>query len=141
MKKKVISIFAFVFVAIFAFQVIAFAAQREGVSPLNNNVVTTTVNFSISSDGNAEVNVKYVGYDNITTGATITVTIKKNTFLFFWKEVVNETYVVLGESYSNIYNYDLSSHGSGKYRCNVTYTISGSGGADDVIPFEKDASY
>lgn len=141
MKKKIISIFAVVLVAIFAFQMMAFAAQRESVSPLNNNVSRTVTTFSISNRGNAEVQVKYSGYDNVTTGATITVTIKKNTFLFFWSEVVNETYAVSGASYSNTYNYDLSSHGSGKYRCNVTYTISGSGGADDVIPFEQDASY
>lgn len=141
MKKKFISIFALVFVAIFAFQVMAFATQRGGVSPLNNNVSRTETKFLISSTGNAKVEVSYSGYPNITTGATITVTIKKNTFLFFWSEVVNETYVVVGEKYRNTYDYDLSSHGSGKYRCNVTYTISGSGGADDVIPFEKDASY
>lgn len=141
MKKKILSIVALIFVAIFALQVIALAAQSSGISPLNNNVLSSFTDFSISKTGNSKVDVNYTGYPNVTTGATITVTIKKNTFLFFWSEVVNETYVVVGEKYRNTYNYDLSSHGPGKYRCNVTYTISGSGGADDVIPFEKDASY
>ena len=48
--------------------------------------------------------------------------------------------VIVGEDYSESY-YDLSDSGSGTYKCNETYTMSGNGGVDDVIPFEDKRSY
>lgn len=61
MKKKILSIVALVFVAIFALQVIALAAQSSGISPLNNNVLSSFTDFSISKTGNSEVDVNYTG--------------------------------------------------------------------------------
>ena len=137
MKKYFSLIFAIVFVIILC-QNAVFAGNN---AILNNNTSSTSTSFSITTAGNGRVFVKYVGIPGVTSGASISVVIKKITFLWFTTTVVDETYNIAAESYSNTYYYDLSSYGSGTYRCNVTYTVSGSGGADDVIPFEDTASY
>ena len=144
MKRKFVFILSTIFVMILLFQIfqnISLAAQPITASIQNNNTSGTFTSFNISSSGTASVYVRYNGYPNITTGAEISITIKKNTFLWFYSTVVDETYSVEATSYFNTYTYDITESGSGKYKCNVTYTISGSGGADDVIPFEDTASY
>lgn len=141
MKKKISILFIIAFLLAFLFQTNVMAAMPNEDSIMNNNVNSTITNFDISSSGNAEVYVYYRGISGVTSGASISVVIKKITFLWFTTTVVDETYNIAAESYSNTYYYDLSSYGSGTYRCNVTYTVSGSGGPDDVIPFEDTASY
>lgn len=140
MKKTIC--FAFVIVMLLSFPVKIFATSDSDNQPLrNNNTILTDTTFSITSDGVANVSVYYRGYPNVATGATIDVVIKKNTFLFFWSTVVDESYEIVGERYSDEFEYDISSNGHGTYKCFVTYTISGTGGPDDVIPFEASDTY
>ena len=141
MKKFLLSILTVIFISLFVFQSTSLAALPETDSIQNNNTSYTLTSFNISTSGTASVYTEYSGYSGITSGASISITIKKNTFLWFYSTVVDETYNVVGENYYHTYYYDLTSSGSGTYKCNVTYTISGSGGADDVIPFEDTASY
>ena len=139
--KKTICL-AFVIVMLLSFPVKIFATSDSDNQPLrNNNTILTDTTFSITSDGVANVSVCYVGYPNVTTGATIEIVIKKNTFLFFWSKVVEDTIIVATEDYSRDLQYDISSNGHGTYKCFVTYTISGTGGPDDVIPFESSDTY
>lgn len=140
MKKALSLLFAILFVSIFMLQLVLFADEAEREKTRNNNVLYTSTEFSILSLGTANVAVEYVGMNNVTTGATIEITIKKRFLLVFWTTEIEEEYIVYGTNYDHIYQYDLSEYGSGTYKCNVTYTVSGSGGADDVIPFEDTAS-
>lgn len=141
MRKLLSILFAILFVTMFVFQIAVFADDVNKEQLRNNNTLRTDTIFLISPSGMASVYVEYVGYPNIATGATIEITIKKRFLLVFWTTEIEEEYVVYGESYDHTYQYDLSEYGSGTYKCNVTYTISGSGGADDVIPFEDTASF
>ena len=136
MKKNICLILSLVFILSFALQTAVLAVD---IMPLNNNTALTSTSFHISDSGLATVNVKYNGYPDITTGATITIKIEKRTLLVFWNDVVSDTITVTGEYYHEALNYQLEK--SGTYRCTVVYTVSGSGGADDVIPFEDTASY
>lgn len=95
--------------------------------------------FTISNDGTAIVSVDYEGYPNITTGATINITIKKRTLLVFWSEIVSDSITVSGEAFAEEFYYPLEDKGT--YKCNVEYIISGTAGADDVIPFEDTYVY
>ena len=141
MKKFLLSILTVIFISLFVFQSTSLAALPETDSIQNNNTSYTLTSFNISTSGTASVYTEYSGYSGITSGASISITIKKNTFLWFYSTVVDETYNAVGENYYHTYYYDLTSSGSGTYKCNVTYTISGSGGSDDFIPFEDIASY
>ncbi|MBQ7290151.1 MAG: hypothetical protein IJW76_00300 [Clostridia bacterium] len=120
----------------FVFQTIAFAGD---VSTCNNNTLSTSTSFTISSVGKATVTYSYDGYTNIATGATITIVLEKRNFLFFWNEVLTDTVTVNEERYLDALICHLTEKGT--YRCKVTYVISGTAGADDVITFEDTASW
>ena len=140
--KKIISLtFAILFMAIIIFQTAVFADDAEKEQLRYNNTVDTYTSFSITSAGTSNVRTKYTGISNVTTGATIEITIKKRFLLVFWTTEIEEEYTVYGEDYSHTYQYDLTDYGSGTYKCLVTYTISGSGGADDIVEFEDTASW
>lgn len=118
---------------------VPFVVCASDISLLDNNTNYTNTSFDISNDGIATVGVRYDGYSNVTTGATISITIEKRNLLFFWSDVVSETITVSGIRYSNELTYQLDD--TGTYRCTVEYVVSGTGGADDVITFEDTKSY
>ena len=124
----------FVFASMAQFSVLA-----SDIMPLNNNTLATKTRFVISDSGDAIVSVNYEGYPNITTGAIISIKIEKRNLLLFWSEVVEETIIVNDSRYYEELHYQLDS--TGTYRCTVEYVISGTGGADDVITFEKEQKY
>lgn len=136
MKRKIsiILVLTFIFVAVSQFCLLA-----DDISVCNNNTATTLTVFAISPDGTADVCVSYDGYPNITTGATINITIKKRTLLLFWSEVISDSITVSGEYFFDEFYYQLEEKGT--YKCIVEYIVSGTGGADDVIPFEDTAVY
>jgi len=119
--------------------VIPMAVFASDISMYNNNTGYNYTAFAITDSGLACVSYVYDGYEGITTGAEITIKIEKRNFLIFWTDVVEETVVVTGESYDGTYSYQLSK--TGTYKCTVTYRVSGTGGADDVITFEDTKTY
>ena len=136
MKRKISVFLVFAILLVNIFSVSAFASD---ISTYNNNTFLTNTDFVISSTGLATVAYNYEGYSDITTGATIEITIQKRNFLFFWNDVVNETITVQGEWVDDVYRYQLTS--TGTYKCTVTYTVYGTAGEADVIPFERTVKY
>ena len=136
MKGKLSLVLGCVFLLALIAPTVAFA---NNATVYNNNTNTNYTSFTITDSGEARVAYEYFGYPGITTGAEITIKIEKRNFLLFWTEIVEETIVVTGESYDGLFVYQLSN--TGTYRCKVTYTVSGTGGADDVITFEDTAKY
>ena len=136
MKRKICFVLALTLVLFAVFQVVLLASD---ISLCNNNTGMTATIFTISNDGTAYVDVECEGYPNVTTGMTINITIKKRTLLLFWSEVVTDSVTVSGDYYVNEFTYQLDEKGT--YKCNVEYIVSGTGGADDVIPFEDTAVY
>lgn len=136
MKKRLITAFAVMFLLCNIFQPMVFA---DDVALLNNNTAYTSTSFNILDTGKACVVIDFEGYPNITTGATITIKLEKRTLLLFWSDVIDETITVAGDNYFNELHYQLEDKGT--YRCTVVYTISGTGGADDILTFEDTAKY
>ena len=135
MKKSSCLLLAFLFiVCIFTVPV-----NASDISLYNNNTLATNTIFTITETGEAILAVIYEGYPNITTGATITIKIEKKTLLFFWSDVIDETITAVGDSYFNEFHYQLEDKGT--YRCTVVYTVSGTGGPDDVLTFEDTKKY
>ncbi len=135
MKKSICLLLAFLFIAC----IFTAPVNASDISLYNNNTLIVDTIFAIKETGEAVVLVNYEGYKNITTGATITIKIEKKTLLFFWSDVIDETITVVGESYFNEFHYQLEDKGT--YRCSVVYTVSGTGGADDVLTFEDTKKY
>ena len=136
MKRKISAFLVFTILLMNIFSVGAFASD---ISTYNNHTASTTTDFVISSTGLAMVAYNYDGYPNITTGETIEIVIQKRNFLFFWNDVINETITVEGEWCSEVNSYQLTS--TGTYKCTVTYTVYGTAGEADVIPFERTVKY
>jgi hypothetical protein len=134
MKRVLSVLLVAVMLATFAASVFA-----NDISLYNNNTGTTATNFVISSTGLAMVAYKYSGYTGITTGATIEIKIQKRNLLIFWSDIVTETISATGELCDEVYTYQLS--GKGTYKCTVTYTVYGTAGEADVIPFERTVTY
>lgn len=130
MKKSI----SFILVAVVLFSVFAtvVSASNEGIMLCNNNVLQTDANFFISND-TAYITVSYIGYNNITTHAKITTTLQKRTLLLFWNDQVEwvDTSVATDDIFEHTYPVS-----SGTYRVKITYEISGTGGATDIIEDE-----
>lgn len=116
-----------------------FSSVVYAISVYNNNTDTTSTGFFISESGLATVYTSYSGWEGIMTDATITITIKKRSFLLFWNEVTTKTLYSTQNDYSNTFEYQLTEKGT--YKCEVEYIVSGTGGEDDVIPFEDTVTY
>ena len=136
MKRKFCLFLSFLILLTAIFSTSVFAGN---ISLYNNNTMINNTSFTITDSGEARVSYQYVGYEDITTGAEITIKIEKRNLLIFWNDIVEETVVVTGIRYTGMYKYQLSK--TGTYRCTVTYRVSGTGGADDVITFEDTATY
>lgn len=136
MKRKVCFFIVIILLTISVFQSVVMASD---VSLLNNNTAYIGTTFVITESGRAIVSMNYEGYPNVTSGAIITVKIEKRNFLLFWSDVIDETITVVGDSYFNELYYQLEDKGT--YRCTVVYTVSGTGGIDDVLTFEDTAKY
>ena len=133
-KTKILSL-----ILIFMVLVSVLATSVQAASTYQNNNSFVNTSFTISDSGASKTSISYIGIDGITTGATITITISKRSWLFFWDEVVTHTLHFAEVKHSYEYKYQLFSKGT--YKCEVEYVISGTGGADDVITFEDTASY
>lgn len=140
--KKII---ALLLCCIALFGVVPFESFADsGITPYYNNVGYTNSSFVIDENGNANVAISYIGYEGVTTGATITTTLEKKHLLFFWKDVIvgNGTNgwvdVPSGFTFSTTHSVNVS---SGTYRVKIKFEIMGSGGETDVITKQHEAKY
>jgi len=101
-----------------------------------NNTCVTSSSFSIIDTNNAVITVGYTGYSGITTGATVQIKLQRKV-LFWWVDVdngqPNDTWVDIFTGYRGNAEHSLRLSQTGKYRAQIEYQISGSGGATDVI--------
>ena len=110
-----------------------------------NNTTSATLNCSIDSSGRLSAALSVVGKLGKTSRIGVELYVEKKVLLVFWKKVdigcPNNIWTdsVNATNYSNTFQTDLSS--TGTYRTTVTYTVSGSGGADDVITLTDTKTY
>lgn len=145
MKKIICLVLCCVF-SLGAFSTVSYAATNDdyAVMPCLNNTAITNTGFVIDDNGTATIKVSYIGYEGITTGATIKVKLQKKFLFFFWQDVDLGSngnmlqYEVVGDNYFNAYTLSLS---KGTYRVQVEYEIRGNGGSADVLTEEIERSY
>ena len=146
MKHRIISLVMLVaIVCTFAVMVSAAVIIEEEVMPCYNNTSGTSTNFVISTAGKATISAVYNGHYGITTGATVTSYIEKRTLGLFWKKVdigePNNECVDTSTDYYDAFGHEFWLEDKGTYRATVVYEISGTGGATDVIDFDKTLTY
>lgn len=145
MKKIICLLLSCVFL-FGAFSTVSYAETGSAyeVMPRLNNTAITNTGFVIDDNGTATIKVSYIGYEGITTGATIKVKLQKKFLFFFWQDVDLGSngnmlqYEVVGDNYFNAYTLSLS---KGTYRIQVEYEIRGSGGSADVLTEEIERTY
>ena len=136
MKTKRIITFMLCLVLLLTCFANAVSASADSITPRYSNTARVDSNFFISNDV-AIVYLSYDGYNGITNGARITTVLQKRNLLVFWMDVTEwvDTSSKVSDSFEHTYAVE-----SGKYRVKITYEISGTGGATDVIEEEFKAS-
>ena len=128
--KKTITLLMAIFM-LMTLSVTAFASDY-GVMPCFNNTITSSATFVIDEDGEANINVKYIGYQNLATSGTVTFKIQKKSGSS-WVDVQGASWniEVTGFMYNQTYTYQLTSRGT--YQLVYEYVVRGTGGTADVI--------
>lgn len=108
--------------------------SNNGMDRYNNTSIVLS-KFQITN-GVAIIDVDYSGYLGVTTGAVIESKIQKK-ILFWWFDVnngqTNNTWVDTFSTWYGRTQHTLGISESGSYRAVIKYTVSGSGGSDDII--------
>lgn len=104
----------------------------DQIAPCFNNTIQATSNFNISESGLATVNLKYIGYPNTATGATITCSIEKSTSSG-WVTVSGASWTDEVTGFTNTVQHTVQLTSRGTYRMVYEYEIRGTGGAADII--------
>ena len=112
-------------------------ARQAKAAMYFNNTISASVSASVNSSGKMTTYMSVSGISGVTTRIGVELRIQYQIYGIFWKTVdIGYTDNVWIDSttsiaYSNTFDFNLSI--SGNYRARVTYTVSGTGGADDVI--------
>lgn len=146
MKRRLISLILLMLVLSSVVLTVAAATVSDsGVMPRYNNTASTSTNFTITTAGKATITAIYNGHKGITTGARITSYIEKRTLGIFWSKVdigqPNNEWVDISTDYADAFGHEFYLQDTGTYRATVVYEISGTGGATDVIDFDKTVTY
>ena len=116
-----------------AFSLFTFnASAAETVSPRMNNGADVDLGFGITSNGLAAVSCAVDGTPGITQGFTVEVQIQRKGLLW-WSDVDGGYWLESYSGYSDMFSDSIQLEKTGKYRAVFTVTVSGTGGADDVI--------
>lgn len=109
-----------------------FSESITYVMPRLNNGASVDYGFAITSDGVAYVSAVVAGTSGLTQQITIEIQLQRKTLLW-WSDVDNGYWT---DSFDGTYG-SISEHlqlsKTGKYRAVFTITVSGTGGANDVI--------
>ena len=130
MKKRILGL-AFALALLACCLLPAFAALQS------TNVYDANVYASTNSSGETTIHIGYVGYVNITTGATTTTKVEKRFLGLFWKKVdigtTDNVWVdgFTGVNGSTTHTVQLPSHG--KYRVTTDFDVYGVSGVTDHI--------
>ena len=105
--------------------------------PRYNNIIQTESSFTVDASGEGEVYASYTGYTGVTESVTIKIKIQKKTLGLIWSKVdigtENNEINITSTNVKDSFIYAVQLNSTGNYRAVITYTVSGSGGADDTI--------
>ncbi|MBQ7352393.1 MAG: hypothetical protein IJW54_00130 [Clostridia bacterium] len=139
---KRIGSFVVVAVMLFALLIPVSAANVTSpeIAPCYNNTASTEIVFVIDENGVASVSYTCIGYRGIVSSIKTEIQIQKKVGTS-WADVEGASWIDESSVYfcTNTHDYQLSE--TGTYKAVVTFTVSGSGGAADVITREIEKTY
>ena len=135
-RNKALSLVLFV-VIMLTFSLSIFA---DGIAPYYNNTVSTNTVFDIDENGEAIVTFICRGIRGTTTKIVVETKIERKSGSS-WVQVANASWTDQSTVYycSGVHSIQLTQGGT--YKATVTYTVSGSGGENDVIVDEIERTY
>ena len=143
MKKLIVSILSFSI--FFSLSFTALGSTDPVIQPYYNNATTATANFSINSSGKAVITLYCKGVPGVMTGVKVKTYIEKRNFLFFWTKVSigqpNDEWIDTASGSSFAKEHSVQLENKGTYRAVIKFTVSGTGGTADNIPFTIEDSY
>lgn len=137
-RNKVLSL-VLVTVLLLALALPAFA-MGNSITPYYNNTATAEMTFVIDINGLATVDYTCRGYRGITTKIVVDTKIERQNGSS-WAEVENASWTDQSTLYFCTNEHEIQLTQRGTYKATVTYTVSGSGGATDVITKEYQCTY
>ena len=116
------------------------ASANNAVSPRLDNGDQTVTNFSINSNGIAQVSTGYKGNEEITAGGKITTQLQKRFLLVFWTDVDGGYWVDESSesSYTAVHTLAVQ---TGTYRVQVEYLLYGTDGSVETVNDEAEYTY
>ncbi len=140
--KKALSLLLAVIALLSSMFVMTYAAQNhdDEVAPCYNNTTTARVSFGINSSGRASATITCTGIGGVTTKIVAESKIQKK-FGLIWINVSGASWTdtVNGQVMSKTHTHQLEK--TGTYRVKATITVSGRGGANDVINSAVEDTY
>ena len=140
-KRSALALMALLMLAMSVFV----STRKTEAATTYNNATDADLSASISSNGLLNVSLSVMGIKGITTRIETALYVEKRILGLFWKRVnIGCTDNVWYDSTTNIYYNSVFSHSlssGGTYRITVTYTVSGSGGASDIITMTNTVTY
>lgn len=116
---------------------IAVPFEKAEAAMTYNNTMSANLYCNIESNGHLCANMDVTGYKNRTTSIHVELYVEKRVLGIFWSRVeigyTNNTWIDSTTSYIYSGVFDTALPSTGTYRTTVTYTITGTGGSDDVI--------
>lgn len=142
-KSKRVKLFALALLILAVSMIVSLNKAKAATA--YNNTTNAMLNCSINSGGTLQAAMSVFGVSGVTSRIDVELYIEKRILGVFWKKInigyPNNIWTdsTTGIVYSHIFTTDLTS--TGTYRVSVTYTVSGSGGSANVIPFTQKLSY
>lgn len=145
MKKTINRILALSLAFLTLFAGIVLPAEKALADERYNNTNRAVISCSINSSGSMAVNMDVIGKKGITTKISTELYVEKKVLGIFWTKIDIDspnniwTDTVNSYMYSRVFSKQLAANGT--YRVTVKFTISGSGGANDIITLTDTKTY
>lgn len=132
---KRVSVFALAMLTLIMGVVVPFRKAEAAI--MYNNTTDAYLSCSVNSNGQLQASMSVVGIKNKTTRIDIELYVEKRILGVFWSRVdigyPNNIWTASTSNYSYSHTFTTNLPSSGTYKVTVTYTVSGSGGSDDII--------
>ena len=132
---KRVSVFALALLTLVMGVVVPY--RRAEAAIMYNNTLSSSINCTVNTSGKLNAQLRVAGITNVTTKIAVELYVEKRILGLFWSRVdIGCEDNIWRDSTTNYYythtfSYQLNS--SGTYRVTVTYTVSGTNGANDII--------